>query len=95
MTTIVTDDELGTRLPPPPGFVPPTIRERLAKGFEPEASFYVCEGRPHVVWGSWDYAENWSAYPIREVHPYHPVFHGEEIPEAAFCKLVKAMHCIV
>jgi hypothetical protein len=73
-------------------FVRPTIRERLERGFGPEAGFYVAEGNPIAIWPDWDYAEDWSAYPIREVHPFHPVLHGKKITEAEFRTLVKAMH---
>jgi hypothetical protein len=73
-------------------FVRPTIRESLERGFGLEAEFYVAEGSPIAVWPDWDYAENWSAYPIREVHPFHPVLHGKKITEAEFRTLVKAMH---
>jgi hypothetical protein len=44
MTTIIVDDEVHWDQPPvPPGFVPPTIRQT-------EAEFFVCEGKPFVVW---------------------------------------------
>jgi hypothetical protein len=40
----------GTRLPPPPGWVAPTIEESLARGFEKGAEFYMVNGKPVVVW---------------------------------------------
>jgi hypothetical protein len=30
----------GTPLPPPPDFVPPTIAESLARGFDEQTAFY-------------------------------------------------------
>jgi hypothetical protein len=95
MTTIIVDDEVQwTQLPPIPGFVPPTIRQLLAGPLDPRADCYVCEGKPMMLWAEMDYAEDWSTYPIREVHPFHPVLHGKQISEAEFRTLVKAMHCI-
>jgi hypothetical protein len=94
MPTIIAEPEPGTRLPPPPGFVPPTIRQLLQGGFAPEASFHVLEGRPCVVWGDWDHAEDWSRHPIREVHPFAPLLSGSEVTEAQFRTLVRAMHAI-
>ena len=94
MTTILVDEEPGTRLPPPPGFIPPTIRKLLDKGFEGEADFYLLDGRPCAVFPMLDYATDWSRYPIRELHPFVPIIDGREITEAEFRALVKAMHAI-
>jgi hypothetical protein len=98
MPTIMVDDAdgcmMGVRLPPPPDFVPPTIAESLARGFDRQAEFYVCEGKLFVVWPDWDYAEDWSKHPIREVHPFHPVIHGDEITEAEFRALVAERHSL-
>jgi len=32
--------------PPPPDFVPPTIAESLARGFDDETEFHVMNGKP-------------------------------------------------
>ena len=64
----------------------------LAEEFSPEADFYVCRGELYVVYPDWDYATDWSAYPIREVHPFYPVLNGERISEAEFRSLVQAKH---
>jgi hypothetical protein len=88
MTTIMVDDEPETRAPPPPDFIPPSIRERLAEGFDTEAEFSVVEGQPYVLWANWDHAQDWRAYPIREVRPYHPAFHGKQISESEFRAIV-------
>jgi hypothetical protein len=93
MPTVIVEDEPGARRPLT-GFVPPTIRPLLQDGFEPEASFHVYDGRPYVVWGMWDHAEDWSSYPVRSCHPYAPHWYGLEINEAEFRALVRAMHAI-
>ena len=98
MTTLMTDPDdgcmMGTVLPPPPGFIPPTIAESLARGFDDETSFWVCDGKPIALWEMWDYAENWSKHPIDEIHPFIPVIYGKEIAEAEFKALVKALHSL-
>ena len=95
MTTIIDDPEPGVRLPPPAGIKQPSIREQLAKPLNPEGEYFVYEGRPYVIFGMWDYAEDWSAYPVREAHPYLPHWRGKQITDAEFCTLVKAMHAIL
>jgi hypothetical protein len=71
MTTIVYDVDdgcmMGTRLPPPPGWVPPPIAESLERGFDGQACFYVMDGRPIALFDMMDYAEDWSAHPIHEL----------------------------
>src|ERR1700733_10895281 len=67
--------------PPFPGFVPKPVREAVAEAFDPEADFYVYEGRPFLVFGQWDHAEDWSVHPIRSAHPMAPVFNGTQITE--------------
>ena len=97
MTTIVTDldDEIPyVQLPVPPGFKPPTIRELLKRGFDDESSFWVADGKPFDVWMDFDCAYDWSVCPVREVHPFYPVFNGQQITEREFRTLVKAMHCV-
>jgi len=96
MTILMIDPDdgcmMGTKLPPPPGFVPPTIAESLAHGFEGEADFYDLHGKPIALFPMWDYAEDWSEHPIRELHPFIPILYGKEITEAEFRVLVKARH---
>jgi hypothetical protein len=95
MTKIFVDDDVPwSWTPEDPNFVPPTIRKLLSEEFSPEADFYVCDGRPYVVYPQWDYATDWSEYPIREVHPFHPVLNGKKITQAEFRTLVKAAHWI-
>ncbi len=93
MTTIIVDDEdPGSWTPKDPNFVPPTIPALLAEAFSPEADFHVCNGQPYVVYPQWDYAEDWSQYPIREVHPFYPILNGTKITEAEFRTLVRTTH---
>jgi hypothetical protein len=94
MTALMIDPDdggcmAGTRLPPPPGFVQPPIAESLLQGFDDQTEFYVMDGRPIAVWPDWDYAEDWSIHPIRELHPFIPVIYGKEITEAEFRTSVK------
>ena len=83
---------MGTMLPPPPGFVPPTIAKSLEYEFGEEVYFYDLNGRPVALFGLMDYAEDWSKYPIREVHPFVPLKYGKGITEEEFRTMVKAMH---
>lgn len=97
MTTLMIDPDdagcmTGMRLPPPPDFIPPTIAESLARGFDNETDFYVIDEKPIALWPDWDYAEDWSEYPIREMHPFIPVIFGKEITETKFREFVKARH---
>jgi hypothetical protein len=96
MTTIIVDDDdvHWSWTPRDPKFIPPTIRELLAEEFSPEADFYVCDEQLYVVYPNLDYATDWSAYPIREVHPFYPVLHGHKISEAEFRGVVQAKHAI-
>ena len=96
MTMLMVDENdgcmMGTTLPPPPGWVPPTIAESLAHGFDGQADFFVLHGRPIALFAMMDYAEDWSAHPIREIHPFIPVIYGKEITEAEFLAMVKEIH---
>ena len=94
MTTIMCDEEPGTRLPPPPGFVQPSIRQQLAEGFGDEADFYLLDGEPCVVWGMMDYALNFATYPVREIHPFLPTLDGQEVTENKFRAKVQSIHQI-
>jgi hypothetical protein len=95
MAVIVYDDEIHwSWTPRDPNFVPRPIRESLAEEFSLDAEFYLCDGQPYMVFPMWDYAESWSQYPIREVHPFYPVLHGQKIAEAEFRSLVRAKHAI-
>jgi len=96
MTTFMVDENdgcmMGAKLPPPPGWVPPTIAESLAHGFDGEADFYDLHGRPIALFAMMDYVEDWSAHPIREIHPFIPVLSGKEITEDEFLAMVKGIH---
>ena len=88
------DDVRWSWTPRDPKFISPTIRELLAEDFGPEAEFYLCNRQPFVVYPDLDYATDWSAYPVREVHPFYPILHGQKVSEAEFRKLVQAKHAI-
>ena len=95
MTIIFDDDEIHwSWTARDPKFVPRTICQLLAEEFSPDAEFYLCDGQPCVVYPDIDYATDWSAYPIREVHPFCPVLHGHKISEAEFRGVVQAKHAI-
>jgi hypothetical protein len=77
MTTIIVgcdDDDRGTQTgtwtTPVPGFKPTPIRERLNEPIDPEGECCVLDGKPYILYGMWDYAEDWSGEFIREVHPF-------------------------
>ena len=77
MTTIIVDPDdddhgtqTGTMLPPPPGFKPKPIREQLDEPIDPEGECCVLNGKPYILYGMWDYAEDWSGEFVREVHPF-------------------------
>jgi hypothetical protein len=91
MPTIIDDTYKGA---PIPGFVRPTMRESLAKGFTSEAEFFEVDGLPFVVWPEWDYAENWSTDTITESHPFHPILHGRKISETEFRQMLRTRHGI-
>jgi hypothetical protein len=40
----------------------------------------------------WDYAEDWSVHPLRELHPFVPLRYGKEITQEEFLRMVKAIH---
>jgi hypothetical protein len=48
--------------------------------------------RLRALFGLMGYAEDWSKYPIREVHPFVPLKYGKEITEEEFRTMVKGMH---
>jgi hypothetical protein len=74
------DDVQWVECEPTPGFKRIPIRERLTEPLHAEAECYVLAGRPHLLFASWDYAEDWSGEYVREVHPF-AVLAGQEIGE--------------
>ena len=71
MTTIVVDPEdmgtqTGTWTVPLPGFRPTPIHER----FDPAGECCAYDGRPCILFGDWDYAEDWSGEFVRDMHPF-------------------------
>ena len=94
MTTIYvdTDDagtQTGTLLPPPPGFKPTPIRDRIGEPIDPEGDCRLLDGQPCILYGDWDYAEDWSGEFMREIHPF--TLPGKpKISVEAFWDLVRA-----
>ena len=82
--------QTGTMLPPPPGFQPKPIRERLDEPIDPEGDFRVLDGKPYILYGMWDYAEDWSGEFLREVHPF-TLIGAPNITVEEFWKLVRAI----
>ena len=77
MTTIIVgwdDDDRGTQTgtwtTPSPDFRPKPTREWLDEPIDPEGERCVLNGKPYVLYGMWDYAEDWSGEFLREVHPF-------------------------
>jgi hypothetical protein len=76
----------------PPLISRKSYRELLEESFEPEAEFYVNGGVPYIHFANWDYAEDWGAERMREVHPFVPWIGGTRISEAAFRARVRLLH---
>jgi hypothetical protein len=89
--TIISDALEHEELPRPHG---KSYCELLEHQFEPEASFWVKDGMPYVVWGDWDYAEAWGGAQMQSVHPFGPIRGGKEISEPEFRQLVRDIHGI-
>lgn len=77
MTTIIVDwddndrgTQTGTLTTPPPDFVPKPTREWLDEPIDPEGDCCVLNSKPYILYGMWDYAEDWSGEFVREVHPF-------------------------
>ena len=81
--------QTGTILPPPPGFRPTPFRDRLGEPIDPAGDCCVYEGRPCILFGDWDYAEDWSGEFVREIHPFL-LIGPPTILREAFWDLVKA-----
>lgn len=62
--------QAGERLPPPPGFRPTPIREQMRSPIDPDGECCVLDGRPCILFGMQDYAEDWSGEFVREIHPF-------------------------
>jgi hypothetical protein len=75
MATIIVDPEdlgtqTGTWTVPTPDFKPTPIREQLDEAIDPAGDCCVHDGRPCILFGDWDYAEDWSGEFVREMHPF-------------------------
>ena len=97
MPTIMVDPEdagtqTGTQLPPPPGWKPTPISEQLDEPIDPEGDCCVLGGKPYILFGMWDYAEDWSGEFVREVHPFL-LLSAPEVSREEFWKLVRSRCC--
>jgi len=95
---IIVDDEdggtqAGTMLPPPPGWKPTPIREQLGEPIDPEADFVLRDGKPCLLFGMWDYGEDWSGEFVRETHPFSLSGEGcVKVTESEWRAVVRRMH---
>jgi hypothetical protein len=81
MTTIFVDPDdggtqAGTMLPPPAGWKPTPISDRLGEPIDAEAGFVLRNGEPCLLFGNWDYGEDWSGEFVRETHPFSLIGEG-------------------
>lgn len=92
-TIMVDPEDAGTQtgewLPPPPGWKPTPISEQLDKPIDPEGDCCVLNGSPCILFGMWDYAEDWSGEFVRDMHPF-ALLSAPEITREEFWKLVRA-----
>ena len=97
MTTIIVDPDdddhgtqTGTWTTPPPGFKPKPIREKLDEPIDPEGECCVLNGKPYILYGMLDYAEDWSGEFVREVHPFM-LIGAPKITVEEFWNMVRAI----
>lgn len=95
MPIIVVDPEdggtqAGTRLPEPAGFQKTPIREKLNEPIDPAGSCCVLDGKPCILYGDWDYGEDWSGEFVLEMHPFMLVG-APSISVDEFWKIVKSI----
>ncbi len=90
--TIVVDPEdggtqAGERLPTPPGFKRTPICEQMGSPIHPDGECCVLDGRPCILFGMQDYAEDWSGEFVREIHPF-TLIGAPKVAPAEFWQLV-------
>ena len=98
MTTIIVDpDDGGTQAgnwtTPDPNFKPTPIRERLDEPVDSEAEFVLRDGKPCLLYGMWDYGEDWSGEFVRETHPFSLI--GKDcvkVTEAEWREVLRRTH---
>jgi hypothetical protein len=94
--TIMVDPEdsgtqTGTQLPPPPDWKPTPVVERFHKPIDPEGDCCILDDMPCILFGQWDYAEDWSGEFVREMHPFE-LIGAPKVTVEEFWKLVVALH---
>jgi len=70
------------------------VRERLDEPLGEEGEFRVVDGRPCMLFASWDYAEDWSGEFVRTTDPL-VVGGGLRLSRSEFWALVRTVHGIV
>jgi hypothetical protein len=70
----------------------PAIRNRIGEPFDVEAEPRVIEGKPYLLVGNRDCAENWSGGYVRDVHSFVVKLVGKPISRAAFWRLVMGLN---
>lgn len=74
-----------------PGWQPKRVVDCLDEPIHEEGSPCVLDGRPCILFGMWDYAEDWSGEYVRELHPF--VLIGKpKLSTVEFWELVRRTH---
>ena len=95
MPTIMVDPgdmgtQAGVRLEPDPDFKRTPIRDKMGEPIDPAGDYCVRDGKPCILFGDWDYGEDWSGEYVREVHPF-TLIGAPKISADAFWDLVRAV----
>jgi hypothetical protein len=62
---------------------PDPVRNVLTNRREDDVEFYVCDCKPFEAWSDLDCTYDGSAYAVREVRPFYPVFNGIKITDVS------------
>lgn len=98
MTTIIVDPDdggtqAGTWTKPDPKLKPKPIRERLEEPVHPEADCVLRDGQPCLLFGMWDYGQDWSGEFVQEIHPFLLIGKGcVKVTEAEWREVLRQMH---
>ena len=66
------------------------ICNRIGELIDPAGDCRVHDGKPCILFGYWDYGEDWSGEYVREVHPF-TLISTPKISAEAFWNLVQAI----
>jgi hypothetical protein len=91
--TIIVDPEDGGVVAgvPIPGWQPKKIPECLDEPIPEDGDPRILDGRPCILFGMWDYAEDWSGETVRELHPF-TLIGAPKITTEEFWQLVRRVH---